>query len=487
MNFASPLFLLFLFLVFLIYSLLSFFKQINDYFWIKILLLLSSYFFYASWNPKYLLLIIFTTLLDYFIAKRIVSLSNSIKKKQMLSLSLCLNLGILFLFKYYGFFHKEFFVFLNYIGISSTFFPALELTLPVGISFYTFQSLSYTIDVYRGVISPEKSFLNYALYLTFFPQLVAGPIVTAKFFLPQLSALNCEFPVTKIAYYLLLGFTKKVIFADRLALTVDLIFASPTSFSNVSVWMGVLAYAMQIYCDFSGYSDIARGSALMFGIELPENFNLPYLSTSFSEFWKRWHISLSGWLKNYLYISLGGNRISALRTKINLLVTMCLGGLWHGASWNFLIWGFLHGLLLVIEKSFKKPNSLLTSVVTTGGKVQILQKILLFARWFIVSILVTLLWVPFRSKDLQTTWNIFEKLFFFTQEGVELARHLKLEFIWMTFIIIFSHLFYKYFPQKVESFLEQDFSYSSLLLSVILIFTIVLLSRDSIPFIYFVF
>ncbi|MCX8000757.1 MAG: MBOAT family protein, partial [Leptospiraceae bacterium] len=302
--------------------------------------------------------------------------------------------------------------------------------------------LSYTIDVYRGEIQPEKNLSTYLLYIAFFPQLVAGPIVPAKILLPQLEYfLVNERLGLKGVYLISIGLVKKLLIADRLAMLVDTFYANPADYSWAAALISVFAYSIQIFCDFSGYTDIARGSALLFGITLPENFQAPYLSLSFSEFWRRWHITLSTWLKNYLYISLGGNRKGKFRTSVNLLLTMLLGGLWHGASWNFLTWGLLHGLLLVLEKSFSTSYFLSNPVISTVGKFKRLAFLTIFLRWMMVFLFVTLLWIPFRSPNFETTLIVLKKIFIYSG-GLNFPKSLENEFFLIISIILVAHFFY---------------------------------------------
>ncbi|WP_197466079.1 MBOAT family protein, partial [Oleiphilus sp. HI0080] len=277
------------------------------------------------------------------------------QRKGLLLISLTVNLGILAYFKYNNFFIDVSKQGLALLGIDM---PELyhQLLLPVGISFYTFQTLSYSIDLYRRNISHENSFVKFAVFVSFFPQLVAGPIVRAKDFLPQLHAkLSLSKENVNLGLWLIfLGLFKKIVVADLLAyLVVDAVFANPENYSSWDLLVGLYAYAFQIYCDFSGYSDIAIGIALILGFHLPINFNRPYLAQTPSDFWKRWHISLSSWLRDYLYISLGGNRGGRFFTARNLLLTMLLGGLWHGAAWNFVLWGAFHGMILVMSRNVR--------------------------------------------------------------------------------------------------------------------------------------
>lgn len=317
----------------------------------KAFLLLASYVFYASYNPPFTLLLLGSTLLDFSLARRVASLRAPSARRLALLVSVTANLSLLGFFKYGNFFVENFYSLLA-LGGTELPHPHYDIFLPVGISFYTFQTLSYTIDVYRGRLAASDDLLDFALYVSFFPQLVAGPIVRAEEFLPQLRerfqpmVSDLEYGAMRIVS----GLVKKVVLADTLGAYVDVVFADPSAFNGANGLIAIYAYAYQIYFDFSGYSDIAIGLGRLFGLRIPENFDRPYLATSPRDFWRRWHITLSTWLRDYLYIALGGNRATALRTMINLGITMFLGGLWHGAAWNFVIWGGYHGLLLAAER-----------------------------------------------------------------------------------------------------------------------------------------
>jgi alginate O-acetyltransferase complex protein AlgI len=327
----------------------------------KLFLLAASYAFYASYNPPFVVLLFISTIVDFFMAKAMAASVVPWRRRAALVVSLLTNLGLLGFFKYGEFLAQNFTVAAASMGIDLP-APQFSIFLPVGISFYTFQTLSYSIDVYRGQLEPSDDFFDFALYVSFFPQLVAGPIVRAGDFLPQLKA-RLEPKTSQLEYGILricAGLTKKVVFADTLGAYVDIVYASPGSFEGVNVLLAFYAYAYQIYFDFSAYSDIAIGLGSLFGLKIPENFDRPYLATSPRDFWRRWHITLSTWLRDYLYISLGGNRGTRLSTTINLFVTMLLGGLWHGAAWNFVIWGAYHGLLLTAQRLLEPlmPSSL---------------------------------------------------------------------------------------------------------------------------------
>ncbi|MCP4590299.1 MAG: MBOAT family protein [bacterium] len=337
----------------------------------NLLLLAASYFFYGWWDWRFLGLILLSTVIDFLCGREIdrrkteevsgepEGASNAFahsprKRRGLLAVSIVANLGILGFFKYFDFFAGSCAEMLGAVGFSLQ--PRLlEVILPVGISFYTFQTLSYTIDVYRGQIRAHTRILDFAVFVAFFPQLVAGPILRAREFLPQVCRrrrFNLE-QAYEGGYLVFWGLFKKMVIADGLAGLVDGVFGAEVTPHGGAVLVGVYAFAVQIYCDFSGYTDIARGVAKMMGFEIPLNFNLPYFARNPAEFWRRWHISLSSWLRDYLYIPLGGNRKGPRRTCINLALTMVLGGLWHGAAWTFVLWGVYQGALLVVHKALK--------------------------------------------------------------------------------------------------------------------------------------
>lgn len=348
MLFNSPEFFLFFLVVFSAYLLTR--KNLR---WQNIVLFVASYFFYGSWNWKMLFLMFGTTALDYFLSRKIVATDKQAAKKWYLRISLVANLSVLGFFKYFNFFIDSFIDFFNVIGFTVE--PlALQIILPVGISFYTFHSISYIVDVYRGNIKPADNLMDYALYISFFPQMVAGPIVRATQLLPQMYKKR-EITADKVnaAFFLIIwGFFKKMVIADNVAVVSNTVFQNYASYEGLDLFLGVLAFTVQIYCDFSGYTDIARGIAKLMGFEIILNFRLPYFAVDPSDFWKRWHISLSSWLRDYLYISLGGNRGGNIGTYRNLFLTMLLGGLWHGAAWNFVIWGAYHGFILILYRQY---------------------------------------------------------------------------------------------------------------------------------------
>jgi alginate O-acetyltransferase complex protein AlgI len=320
--------------------------------WGKVLLLAGSYFFYAWWNWKFIPLLAGLTIVDY-IAALLIERAPAGRRKIGLLLSLCANLGFLGFFKYFNFTVSNLALL---VGEPASVWTR-DIVLPLGISFHTFQSMSYIIDVYRKEQAPIRNFLDYSLFISFFPQLVAGPIVRARDFFKNL--YNWKAPtyeeLERGAFLFMIGLTKKILFADHFALISDAYFRNPAAAPGLlTAWTGAFAFAMQVFFDFSGYTDMAIGCAKMLGFHFPINFARPYLSRSIQEFWRRWHISLSTWLRDYLYISLGGNRKGSWKTYRNLFLTMLLGGLWHGAAWNFVLFGAVHGVLLSLERIFRR-------------------------------------------------------------------------------------------------------------------------------------
>lgn len=370
----------------------------------KAVLVLASYLFYAAWNPLYVVLLWISTVADWHLAKRIAATGDRHRRKLLLGASLTINLGLLGYFKYGQFLLDNSIAALAALGIDYA-PPSLSIVLPVGISFYTFQTLSYTLDVYRGKLQPRYGLTDFALFVAFFPQLVAGPIVRASHFLPQcvkpkrFSDASFGWGVSLMIF----GLFAKIVLADSvLAPVADEVFAQPAAVGTFETWLGVFAFSGQIFFDFSGYSTCAIGAALCLGFALPDNFRAPYAALGFSDFWRRWHISLSEWLRDYLYISLGGNRHGHLRTLINLVTTMFLGGLWHGASWMFVIWGLLHGLYLVVEhaiRSMFEGRSLPAASLSRTGV------------GLLTFVIVSATWVFFRARDMATATTMLETMF----------------------------------------------------------------------------
>jgi alginate O-acetyltransferase complex protein AlgI len=349
MLFPTAKFLAFFVVAFTVYWLLGRHR------WRLLWLTAASAFFYMSWNPWFILLIAGSTSVDYFVAQRLPQVQSARTRKWLVALSVSVNLGILAYFKYVAFILDTSRELTHWLGWSVP-IPIVKAFLPLGISFYTFEAISYVVDVYRGRTQPVRNLLDYALYILFFPHLVAGPIVRPNEFLPQIRRpKRYDWPRFQAGVQLfLLGLFKKSVIADQVGLAVDPVFKEPGAFGSAALWLAVLGYAVQIYCDFSGYTDMALGLAHTLGFKLPNNFNAPYMATSPSDFWKRWHISLSRWLRDYLYIPLGGNRKGPTRTMVNLFITMLLGGLWHGANWTFVVWGAYHGTLLAVQRVLPK-------------------------------------------------------------------------------------------------------------------------------------
>jgi D-alanyl-lipoteichoic acid acyltransferase DltB (MBOAT superfamily) len=369
----------------------------------KLNLLLASYVFYAAWNPPFVVLLWISTLVDWFAAAAMGRTSSFHRRRALLILSLAVNLGMLGFFKYGNFLVMTFSRLIALVGIEYS-PPDTGIFLPIGISFYTFQTLSYTFDVYRGKIRPWPSFLDFAMFVTFFPQLVAGPIVRAAEFLPQ-----CLTPkrasATQLGWgasLLVLGIFEKAVLADGvMAPIADTVYGAIDKAGFFSAWMGTIAFGAQIFFDFAGYSTCAIGAGLCLGFVLPDNFRFPYAAVGFSDFWRRWHISLSSWLRDYLYVSLGGNRHGLVRTQVNLMLTMLLGGLWHGAAWHFVVWGGLHGTYLVAERVARS---------LWGG-----------ARWtrtmparlglaLLTYLLVHIAWVFFRAPSFRQAWTLLKAM-----------------------------------------------------------------------------
>jgi alginate O-acetyltransferase complex protein AlgI len=368
----------------------------------KVLLLVASYLFYAHWDWRYLGLLLFSTGMDFLIAARMFRAEGR-RRRLWLCITLASNLGILAVFKYGNFVLANLARFVPALSEHlAAHGPPLPVAIPIGISFYTFQSLSYTLDVYLRRSAPSRSLLDFALYVAFFPQLVAGPIVRSTEFLPQIEHLaspRAEEVAAGIQRFIL-GLFKKVVVADHAALFVDRVFTDPGGHAGLLLLGATYAFALQIYLDFSAYTDMAIGVARAFDVRLPENFDAPYLASSITDFWRRWHISLSSWLRDYLYIPLGGSRRGRGRTYVNLLLTMLLGGLWHGAAWSFLLWGAYHGALLALERRFP---------LLRGGEVQ--GPLERAVRTAVTLHLVCLGWIFFRAGSLENVGTFLARLF----------------------------------------------------------------------------
>ena len=438
-------------------------------------LLAASYVFYGAWDWRFLSLIIASTLIDYGVGVLLSGPRSPRQRNACLMLSLIGNLGILGFFKYYNFFIESAVGFTGMLGLPMS-ASTLSLVLPVGISFYTFQTLSYSIDVYRGRLKATRSLLDLALFVGFFPQLVAGPIVRAADFLPQLrtTRMFSSVQIRASLTLFLLGFIKKACISDNLAPVVDAYFAYPADYSALSAWIAVLFYAVQIYCDFSGYSDMAISScANLLGYRLCVNFNFPYFAASITEFWRRWHISLSSWLRDYLYIPLGGSRGSRWFTHRNLMLTMLLGGLWHGASWNFVVWGGLHGLALVAHKEWcrVRPGRGETSPMAR------VVGVLLTFYWVCVA------WIFFRAADFATAGVVLKAFVLLRSDG---TAHLGLNLVWVLPCLVAAHwaAYRDYFVDRLQRIADWAFAAGY---GVVTSLAITIVPSSYHPFIYFQF
>jgi alginate O-acetyltransferase complex protein AlgI len=360
----------------------------------KVNLLVASYVFYAAWNPPFILLLWASTIVDWFIARGIYASRDKSRavRRSWLVISVAVNIGFIGFFKYGEFLLQNWQALMQAIGVVWV-APEWDIVLPVGISFYTFVTLSYTLDVYLGRSKPIESPLDYALFVTFFPHLVAGPIVRPTQLVPQFEAPKQATQSTMLwgLGLIVLGLFEKVVLADGgLANAADKVFAAKGAVGFTDAWLGTLAFSGQIFCDFAGYSTIAVGTALCLGFALPDNFRMPYAAIGFSDFWRRWHISLSTWLRDYLYIPLGGSRGTEVRTYVNLMLTMLLGGLWHGANWTFVVWGGLHGLYLAVERWLRTKTGVAADPVSAWNRLSLA---------LVTYMLVNLTWVFFRAED----------------------------------------------------------------------------------------
>ena len=459
-------------------------------------LLFSSYFFFYFSSNYLISLLIFSTLLDFYIGKTIWKTTNIFHKKLLLITSLSGNLGLLAFFKYSDFAILQFNIFGNYFDLNPD-IAFLNLALPIGISFYTFQTISYTVDVYRNKLVPSTSLKVFALFVSFFPQLVAGPILRASEFLPQLREKTEKINFGQLSRLITLnnsnlklgislaalGFFKKMFFADNIAPLVNDIFFSPIGAESFTIILGAIGFGIQIYMDFSGYSDIAIGIALMLGFKIPINFNKPYFASSPSDFWRRWHISLSTWLRDYLYIPLGGSKKSSSRTYLNLIIVMFLGGLWHGASWNFVIWGMLHGTYLTIHRlitnkfPFLKNHSFFKSSI---GKIISIT---------ITQYFVFLAWIPFRVKDFEDLqYSIMKYILidFSTSKTIEVILSHKFEVVLIILFFIFYLPLYKR-TNMIEKIANLRLVYWFSFLIIITLSILLFYNGDPEDFLYFKF
>ena len=446
MVFNSIKFLVFICIFFPIYWLIP-----KKFRWIWILI--GSYYFYMSWNVKYVVLILFTTVVSYFTAILIEKSQNKRNKKALLATAVVLCLGVLFAFKYLNFF----FEIINNALSLFTIQPigiVWNVLLPVGISFYTFQTIAYMVDIYRGNTPAEKNFGVYAAFVSFFPQLVAGPIERSKDLLPQIREPNSFslFQVESGARLMLWGLFKKMVIADNLAIYVNNVYNDVFAQRGFALVLATLFFAIQIYCDFSGYSDIAVGVSKTLGIDLTENFKAPYFARSIKEFWGRWHISLSTWFKDYLYIPLGGNRRSKFRTYFNLLIVFCVSGLWHGARITFIIWGAIHGVAQILERMIGNIVKKRTKEFLQNKH---LSRLLIGLRTIFVFLLINVAWIFFRANSLPEALYVFCHMFDnirnpiaylregFVAAGVELGTLILIVLLFFTPLIAYDFCYYK--------------------------------------------
>ncbi|HWB58950.1 MAG TPA: MBOAT family O-acyltransferase [Chthoniobacteraceae bacterium] len=368
-----------------------------------ILLLGASYYFYMSWNAKLAAVVAGSSLIDYFLARALEASPARMRRKMYLAVSIVMNLGLLFYFKYMNFFLQ------SIAGLTHKDIPFLQIALPIGISFYTFEAISYMTDVYLKRTPAERDPIHFLLFITFFPRMIAGPIIRARNFLPQVKREK-RFDIARFKLgleFVIMGLYKKIAIADRMSWLVDPIYATPKDYSTAAMWVGSLAYSLQLYCDFSGYSDVAIGTAHMLGFKLPENFNMPYASRNLTEFWQRWHISLSTWLRDYVFLSLGGSRQSRLKMSINLLFTMTLCGLWHGARWTFVAFGFAEGVMILIHHQFRafcKPRPQLRKFLRTNFGTG-LRIIVTFSTSLVLP------GILFRAQKFSDAAEVFKRLF----------------------------------------------------------------------------
>ena len=439
---------------------------------------LFSYYFYYKSSGTYFFLLAVVTVSDFLLALLMEHTVTRWKRKLWVVVSLCVNLGLLCYFKYTNFLLE------CWASLTGGSFSMLDIFLPVGISFFTFQSLSYTIDVYRREIKPLTNLLDYAFYVSFFPQLVAGPIVRARDFIPQIRRplFVSDEMFGRGIFLIMSGLFKKAVISDYISVNfVERIFDNPTLYSGVENLMGVYGYALQIYCDFSGYSDMAIGIALLLGFHFNINFDSPYKSASVTEFWRRWHISLSSWLRDYLYISLGGNRKGKVRQYVNLIITMFLGGLWHGASWNFVLWGVLHGVALAVHKFWMS--------LTGRKKGEQSHGIRRFFGVVVTFHFVCFCWIFFRNADFQNSMDMLKQIV--TTFRPQLFPQL-LEGYWKVFALMLLGFLLHFAPDSWQNaccrgVVKLPLLGKALLLVVLIYLVIQIKSSDIQPFIYFQF
>ena len=433
----------------------------------------SLYFYYKS-SAWFFMLLIITSVLDWCLSRIMSDTRKLWKRRLCLWLSIGMSLSILGFFKYANFFLW------NWNQMVEGNFQPLDIILPVGISFYTFQSISYIVDVYKGRVSPTETWIEYLFFLSYFPALVAGPIVRADYFLPQIRNRDHASRQEMAAglWLIILGLVKKAVVADYIAQYNDLIFASPTGYSGLESLMGVVGYVVQIYCDFSGYSDMAIGISAIMGFKLTQNFNFPYKSRNLTDFWRRWHISLSTWLRDYVYIPLGGNRRGTLRTYVNNFLTMLVGGLWHGAAWKFVIWGGMHGVGLIVHKALRPWLDRIPDTWPVKA-----------ASWTLTMTYVSFLFIFFRAASFEDAWLIIRNIFG-NFDIAYLAPFVRVRYVWLIFVamIIAVHsLPTRWINAAGDWFVRAPFGAKLAVFIIAVQLVVQFMSEDVMPFIYFQF
>jgi len=455
MLFNSIEFLLFLPIVFVLYWFVfnTNLKAQNS------LILISSYVFYGWWDFRFLSLIFLSTIVDYIIGLNIPKQDSDKKQKFLLWCSVLFNLSVLGFFKYYNFFVDSWIDLFSSVGYEIKSVWTLNIILPVGISFYTFQTMSYTIDIYRKKLEPTKDFISFASFVSFFPQLVAGPIERASNLLPQiLKKRSFKYEQGIQGFRLIIwGMFKKVVIADSLAPIVDGTFNNYQDFGGGTLWMGAIYFGFQIYCDFSGYSDIAIGTSKLFGFELMSNFKFPYFSRNIGEFWRRWHISLSTWFRDYLYIPLGGSKHGKLRSIRNIFVIFLVSGFWHGANWTFIVWGVYHSILFLPSFLFNTNRNYTSSIIGENSFLPTLKELLQVG---ITFLLVSIGWVFFRSENINNSFKFLNQIF--------TDFSLKSEFEWLN-IYLLCFIIIEFLIRKNERLKEKYFNYDWIVFSILMI------------------
>ncbi|GBF51732.1 DltB-like membrane protein [Leptospira ryugenii] len=436
-----------------------------------------------SWDYRFGALILLSTIIDYYVGWLLTRSQNRTWRLFLLNFSLITNLVfILGFFKYYNFLASTTNSF-SLWALDQSFLPVLDIILPAGISFFTFQSLSYTIDVYKGEIPAERDFIRFALFVSFFPQLVAGPIVTAKTFIPQLHEPKRfeDIPFRVAVRYFMLGYFKKAVLSDQIAPTIDMIFTDPTVLHTGTLWIGAVLGGTQVYLDFSGYSDMAIGSALLLGYKLPTNFNLPFKASSVSEFWRRWHMTLNFWLRDYIYFSLGGSRVSSLRRKFNIWFTMFVSGVWHGANWTYVFWGSLNGFFYMVEEFYRERWGKPKGETNPFPKLQ-------FMVWFLKMSLTNLLFflgaVFFRSANFTAALQHLKGMFLW-QTGV-FRTYIWKEFLWVSCFLILGHCLGHYLWEEGKE-KQIPASLELAIYPIVVLILALFTPENSVPFIYFQF